>query len=78
MTPGELTSATEVVKQARSLPNGQVRYGIPTRGAYRLVDPSAALPASTDGDDRTRLEGRSYCRTKLPVRDFVVRSSSGY
>src|SRR5690349_22449916 len=40
MTPGEPASAREVTEQARPLPYGQVRYGIPTRGAYRLVDPA--------------------------------------
>jgi hypothetical protein len=62
MTPSGPVLAAGAVNGARPLPTGQVRYGIPTRGAYRLVDPSAALPASTDGDDRTRLENRSYCR----------------
>jgi hypothetical protein len=67
MTPGEPARAGEVVNQARSLPNGragcrrawfrQRKHGIPTRGAYRLVDVLAALLASTADDDRARLEG---------------------
>ncbi len=78
-TPSEPASAKEVAKRARSLPYGQVRYGITTRGAYHLVDPSAALPAAqcwqTGGDDRTqlgwpvilprRVTGTEFCRAFL-------------
>jgi hypothetical protein len=52
MTPGEPALAAETVRPARTLPTGQGRYGIPSRGAYRLAEASAALPARTDGDDR--------------------------